>query len=305
VNGQDGYYYTYCLRQRDHATIVARAPVGDPSPGHWLKYFNGTWSEPGLGGDASKLAGVGTSVARWTTTGETVDLHEVAGGGGPGLLFSRDHTTFSALREPLLVLDHGTWSRPAPSELLAYTDLIDARDGSNQLGNAWLLVYTYLQPNEGFNKRYLVFRPVDVSISPTPVRPQVGVLLAHWYNPALHDHWSTTAAVPDDHGAYTLEAQSGFLMTAVDPANPSVALEDCVSQWPGHPDHILIQKGVCESHGYQRLRTAGWVYQHQEPDTQPLYRCYSEAEHSHFASNRSDCDGRGTKETLLGYDLTQ
>jgi len=27
VNAQDGYYYAYCHRNRDAATIVARAPV--------------------------------------------------------------------------------------------------------------------------------------------------------------------------------------------------------------------------------------------------------------------------------------
>jgi hypothetical protein len=39
VNGQDGYYYAYCWQNRDGATIVARAPVSDPSPDKWMKYF--------------------------------------------------------------------------------------------------------------------------------------------------------------------------------------------------------------------------------------------------------------------------
>jgi hypothetical protein len=75
VNGQDGYYYAYCGRQRDHATIVARAPVSTPGPGHWMKFFQGKWDQPGLGGDATPLGnGLGTSAARWTTTGETILL---------------------------------------------------------------------------------------------------------------------------------------------------------------------------------------------------------------------------------------
>jgi hypothetical protein len=36
---------------------------------------------------------------------------------------------------------------------------------------------------------------------------------------------------------------------------------------------------------------------------QPLYRCYSEAEKSHFVSNHEDCDRTGKMETLLGYVL--
>jgi len=85
----------------------------------------------------------------------------------------------------------------------------------------------------------------------------------------------------------------------------SVELEECVSQWPGHPDHILIQKGVCETQGYRRLRSAGFVFSAAQPHTQPLYRCYSDSEKSHFAANRDDCDGMGKREALLGYDLKQ
>jgi hypothetical protein len=303
VNGQDGYYYAYCGRTRNQASIVARAPVTNPGPGHWLKYFKGKWREPGLGGDATGLPSKSAGLARWTTTGQTVGLGWLPG--GPGLFFSRDHVTFSALREPLLALDRGIWRRPDPSELLAYFALLDAGNGGNQIGNRWMIVYTYLQPNETFGQRYLVFRPIDVSISPTPVSPQVGVLLARWYNKTLHDHWSTTAAVPGNRGAYALEAQSGYLMTAADPTKPSVALEDCVSQWPGHPDHMLEVKGACQAGHYLRLRTAGWVYRTPQEHTVSLYRCYSAQDKSHFASNRVDCEGLGAMERLLGYALSQ
>jgi hypothetical protein len=301
LNGQDGYYYAYCVHARDQGTIVARAPVDDPGPGQWMKYFKGAWSAPGLGGDATKLGGVSTAVARWTTTGQTVGVGWMAG--GLGLFFASDRTTFSALREPLLAIHPGSWNRPDPSEVLAYFTLLDAGNGGNQIGDKWMLAYTYVQPNESFSQRYVVFRPIDVSISPTPISPQVGVLLARWYNKALHDHWSTTAAVPGNNAAYVLEAQSGYLMTAADRTKRSVELEECVSQWPGHPDHFLGLKGECVGHGYQRLRTAGWVYAQQQPETQPLYKCYSDTERSHFASNRSDCDGLGKMEALLGYDL--
>ena len=55
VDGQEGYYYAYCKRPRDGATFVARAPISQPGPGKWLKYFEGSWSQPGLGGNASDL----------------------------------------------------------------------------------------------------------------------------------------------------------------------------------------------------------------------------------------------------------
>jgi hypothetical protein len=72
-----------------------------------------------------------------------------------------------------------------------------------------------------------------------------------------------------------------------------------------HPDHILIQKSVCETHGYMRLRSAGFVYSAAQPNTQPLYRCYSDSEKSHFPANGDDCNSMGKREALLGYDLKQ
>jgi hypothetical protein len=305
VNGRDGYYYAYCWRNTNPGVIVARAPVTAPGPGNWKKYFNGAWSEPGLGGKASKLAnGPGTATSHWLSTGETVNLGTVPG--GLGLFFSRDHVTFTALSEPLFVQDKNvSWHRPGdPHELLFYWSLLDARTGSNQLGDDWNLVYMDVQPNEGFDKRYLVFRPVEVSRRRhEPGKPQVAVVLARWHNPALHDRWSTTAAVPGNYTTYKLEKETGYLMTAADPAQPSVELEDCVSELPGHPDHILEHVGVCESARYQRQRAAGWVYSYPQERTVPLYRCYNPQDQSHFASNEADCEKLGAMERLLGYAL--
>ena len=301
VNGRDGYYYAYCSRASDHALIVARAPVKDPGPGRWEKYFNGKWNEPGLGGNSTRLIANSAGLAQWISTGQTVGLGSVPG--GTGIFFSSDHTTFTPLHEPLLPSNPGNWNRPDANELSSYFTILDADNGTNQLGNRWLLAYMYIQPNESFGKRYLVFRPIDISISSSPVNPQVGVLLARWYNPALHDRWSTTAPVPGDYNAYYLDARLGYLMTTADSARPSIQLEEYVKIQSGRPDHLLTQKDAEESRGYQHLRTAGWAYAQQEQDTQPLYECYSETEHTHFVSNNPNGDGKGKMVRLLGYPL--
>jgi hypothetical protein len=302
INGQDGYYYAYCSNQIDNAIIAARAPVSDPGPGHWLKYYDGAWSQPGLGGNATNLGSeLNTGAARWKTTGMTILLGSNAN--GPALFFSTDHVRFTALAAPLVLGNTTAWTRPSPNELIAYDDLIDANDGSSQLGNSWYLVYTYLQPNQTFSQRYIVFRPVTVSIQPSAVSPQVGVQLARWWNPVLQDRWTTTAPVPGNYLAYRLDATLGFVMTAPDREKPTVELEDCVLQSGAHPDHLLTASGLCEKQGYQRLRVAGWVYQKPEPGTQPLYQCYSSADRSHFAATVADCDRVGSAQRLLGYDL--
>jgi hypothetical protein len=307
VRGQDGYDYAYCVHNGGHSwdggyTFAARAPSSDPGPGKWKKYFNGAWSEPGAGGKSSPIDGAGS--AYWNTAGDTIGLNWVKG--GIGLVASQDRLHFTAvLSQPLLLTEPGDWSRKNGLELVSYADLIDAKTGLNQLDDHWLLAYMYLNPGENFGKRYLIFRPVDISWSRAPGEPQVGEMLTHWYNAAQHDHWATIAPVPGNYSAYRLAAQLGYMMTAPDPAKSTVELEECISKWPGHPDRILIQKDVCEKNDYQRLRSAGFVYSAAQPNTQPLYRCYSEAEHSHFASNSEDCNNMGKPEALLGYDLKQ
>jgi hypothetical protein len=307
VRGQDGYDYAYCLHNGGHSwdggyTFAARAPAADPGPGKWKKYFNGAWNEPGVDGKSSPIDGAGSGY--WTTVGETVGLKWVKG--GTGLAVSADRLHFTpVLSQPLMLIEPGDWARKNGLELVAYGDLIDAHTGLNQLSDHWLLAYMYLNPGENFGKRYLIFRPVDISWSRAPDEPPVGEMLTHWYNAAQHDHWATIAPVPGNWAAYKMVAQLGYMMTAPDPKRTSTELEECVSQWPGHPDHILIQKGVCETNGYRRLRSAGFIFAAVQPNTQPLYRCYSDAEKSHFAANRDDCNGMGKREALLGYDLKQ
>lgn len=303
IRGNDGYYYCYGLRARKHQMFVARAPVSDPSPGNWKKYFNGDWSQPGVGGDAT-LLGNNIRPAYWSAKDMEVGVDWNAK--GITLAFSTDRLHFTDLPQPILVLDAGSWNRKADSaELLAYETLIDAKTGENQLGDHWLMAYMYLQPGEGFDKRYLVFRPVDVTFGRRPDEPQSAVALARWYNAKLHDRWSTVAPVPGNYADYQLETVSGYLLTTADPNRATVELEDCVAHWAGHPDHLLSEKGFCETHGFQRLRTAGWVYTQPQPDTVPLYLCHNTADQFHFASNDTQCEKLGTPEKLLGYALKQ
>jgi hypothetical protein len=310
VRGQDGYDYAYCLHNGCHSWdggygFVARAPISDPGPGKWKKYFNGGWTEPGVGGKSSPIKG--GALAWWTTTRQSVGLNWVKG--GLGIQASPDRINFApVLSQPIMLVEPGDWSRKNGLELVSYPALIDAHTGLNQLTDHWLMAYMYLNPGENFGKRYLVFRPVDISWSRAPGESQVGEMLTHWYSAAQHDHWTTTAPVPGNYSAYKLIAQQGYVMTAPDPKEASVELEECVSQWPGHPDHLLDKKGVCEAdkgYSFKRLRAAGWVYEKPQANSKALYRCYSTEEHSHFASNDSDCGKLGKMERLLGYALSK
>jgi hypothetical protein len=256
-----------------------------------------------LGGDATGLGdGAGAAVGRWVATGDTVLTGWVRG--GLGLRFSADHTSFVAMRDPILVVPGAGGAGAGSPERIAYPVVLDAKTGADQLSNSWLLAYAYTPPNEGREKRYLVFHEVEVTLADGPVTPaQAGVLLARWYDPKRHDHWSTTAPVPGNYSNYRLEAKSGYLMTVAPAAAAAVELEECVSMRPRHPDHMIAEKGFCAAHQYELLRTAGWVFGAPNQHTVPLYRCYAAAEQSHFASNDPECEKLGTMERLLGYVL--
>jgi hypothetical protein len=305
IKGKDEFYYAYCLRNGGQSwnggyTFLARAPVAQPGPGNWKKFYNGEWSQPGVGGLSSAVDQL--AIGHWVTADKTVSINWVKGGLGVSLSRDRVHFT-DALSVPLMLTEPGDWGRHNGLELTAYHDLIDAKTGENLLGDHWLMAYMYIKPKEGFDKRYLVFRPIDVWPARKGDEPASGVMLAHWYDAVHHDHVSTIAPLPGNWSIYRLVEQSGYLTTAPDATRKTVALEECISKRPGPPDHILIEKGVCETQDYERVRAAGFAFANQEPDTQPLYRCYSDTEKSHFASSRDDCGQMGRREALLGYVL--
>src|SRR5260370_22455130 len=58
IKGKDEFYYAYCLRNGGQSwnggyTFLARAPIAQPGPGNWKKFYNGEWSEAGVRGPAS------------------------------------------------------------------------------------------------------------------------------------------------------------------------------------------------------------------------------------------------------------
>ena len=306
IDGHDGYVYAYCLRDMDWTTIVARAQASDLSPGNWWKFDGTGWSLPALGGHAAALGGLGTGSAYWTTEDAVMLAQPNHAFGGVELSLSSNRTAFTTFPEPLVPLEADDWSRPAPTELYAYVSFLSPLDGTNDVGDDLYLAHVYLQPNEDFGSRYYVMRHMKITrLASDPGAPRVGVALVRWYSSADHDRWTTTAPVPGNDTRYVVDASVGYLMSAPPPNAQTTKLEDCVSTWPGHPDHVLTNDGQCVGGGYTRLRTAGWVFQSAVAGTAPLYRCFDPIENSHFASNQPNCDGLGRMEWLLGYALSR
>lgn len=92
------------------------------------------------------------------------------------------------------------------------------------------------------------------------------------------------------------EKQLGYVMTAA-PAQPGVALEECVSEAGGRPDYQLSVNGCAAP--YRHRRAAGFVYRDPQPGSEALYEC--RALEGHFASTDASCEGLGSPVGRLGY----
>lgn len=301
LDGRDGYLYAYCLRNSDWQTIVARAPTSEPT--RWRKYFEGAWSEPGVGGRATAIGFVGIGTGYLKEAGEVAAVATDPWFGGLRLSLSKNKVSFVDLKEPLLTIDGSDWERPAKTDLIAYPTILNPDDGSNAVDWNFLLAYIYVPPGKGFESRYLVFHDVSLARGDVPLAVQSGMALSRWAHPTQKAYVTSTGPLTGDRLAYRRDTVVAYMLTREPEEIASVKLAECFSNRAAHLDQILAEDGTCEGEGYTRDRTAGWLFAAEQAGTVPVYRCYDDAWGSHFASSAPDCEGLGTLQALLGYGL--
>jgi hypothetical protein len=294
VVGDDGYYYVYFINWDDYGLCVARSSISSGGvPGSWWKYFQGEWSEPGLGGNATRIDGlVGSTVYKHTSG----NLLSVGNGYGISLSFGANALSWKEVAAPLLYAERSQWDRTTNStELIAYPAFVPAAGGTGPIANNFWLYYTYLEPGAIFSQRYLVRRSVTVSITSSPNNIQVGVELSRYRAGATT--WVTTA-VPLA-GNFSYNQSLGYMLTA-QYAN-TVPLYDCyIDDWQ---DYMLNNIDCRNYTGMTYLRHMGWVYASKQQHTSPLYRCWNVNTRKHSVSNQVDCEGNGYMEFILGWTL--
>lgn len=297
VDARDGYLYAYCLRNSDWQTIVARAPAGDPTD--WHKYLDGAWTEPGLGGNATAIGFLGTGAA-FLMPDLIATIAVDPWFGGLRLSLSADKVQFTDLAEPILPIDGADWNRPADTALLAYVSMLSPEDGSNSIGERFLLNYVYVPRGKGFESRYLVQHEVSLTVADEPQDSQVGLALTRWTDPAGTNYITSSGPLTGDRLGYERDEIVAYVLTRAPNGLASVKLAECSRDGL---DQIVAVDGSCEAEGYERERTAGWLYSDERPGSVPVYACTREAQSSHFASHDAHCDGLGTADRLLGWGL--
>lgn len=294
VDGRDGYYYAYCLRNTDWQTIAVRAPINAPT--QWQKYFEGSWTEPGLGGRATAIGFLGTGTGYLTTQDWVLAVTADPWFGGVRLSVSADKVTFVDLKTPLFPIDGSDWKRPADTDLVAYASIVDPVTGSNDVGDSFVLSFIHVPRGKGFESRYLVQQEVALTVTDTPQAAPVGLALTRWVDGSGKQFVSSTGPLTGDRAGFTPEKTLAYVLTQAPEGVASVKLAECGRG----ADQMLAMDGACDD-GFARERTAGWLYAEDQPGTVPVYLCATDR--SHFASTVADCEGRGSKSALLGYGL--
>lgn len=298
VDGHDGYLYGYCLRNSDWQTIVARAPAEAPT--EWHKYFEGTWTEPGLGGRASDIGFIGTGAGYLEPQGWVVAVSTDPWAGGIRLSLSADKVSFLDLDDPIVPIDEANWERPAATDLSVYATVLNPETGSNTVSGDFVLSYLYVPPGLGFESRYLVVHEVSLTVAEGPVDgPQAGIALTRWVDEGRKSV-TTTGPLTGERKGFRLDGVIAHLLTRAPEGAESVKLAECSSG----ARHRLAVDGTCEADGFMRQRVAGWVYASEQAGTVPIYRCRGQAG-AEFISRAADCEGLGTVDALLGYGLSR
>jgi hypothetical protein len=142
-----------------------------------------------------------------------------------------------------------------------------------------------------------VMHEARIELSNAPQHPQVRVALSRWKNEEGLT-WATAGPPIFAGASFNYDLPLGYVMTAPPPL-PSVKLDECFSpRWGG----FLAEAGGCAAQGSERRRVAGYVFRSEQPGTMPIYSCLSQR-YVRFTSGRSDCDGAGTRDRLLGFVL--
>ena len=285
----DGFFFMYLMQSVEGSwgTIVARSKSG--GPGTWAKWYEGQFSEPGIGGKATQLGYWGTWPAKYTNDEGSFAVLFAEDPWFKGLRVSFGQIPtgpFASLKEPLLPFDNITWHRPAPSELHSYSNVVNGR-GGKEFSRHTHLFSTIVLPNDGFDRKWLLRRDVWWTMADSPQPYSVRLRLARYEHDG--ESWATTGFA-QGHGAP--QKHLGYVLTS-DGENRTRLL-DCVE----NKDHFLAE----DCGAGRSLRTVGWLFASIQENTRALFSCRGK---ERFVSLRKDCEKKGKLKGLLGFVLVK
>lgn len=166
VTRNGDYYYLYFLTSRDVRVHLARSKISDGGkPGTWRKWYQGDFSEPGLGGKSDPIAERWELQVTWVTwstyLGKWLGLHRRSDGWG--LSTSPDGLNWTAVGCTIIKAGFQVWGRDeADKPLVDYLSIIGLDGSSQQAGRDFWVYYMLINEYEDHNSRYLMRRRVTL-----------------------------------------------------------------------------------------------------------------------------------------------
>ncbi len=309
--------YFYMLYYDGKSMYVARSLVSDQGrPGTWYKYYQGTYSQPGLGGHQTPVEAAASSLT-WNTYLKAYLSIFISAKYGFYLKVSAgdDITRWNALGNdgtksiyPLVSYPQDSrqdvwFGRTASSgEVYGYPSFIAPDGDSSYTGQVFYLYYMKLFAGTSFSQRYLMRRQMMLTLQSAPPFPAL-VDLARYQNPDTGVLRVFTEDVRPPEGD-RLTAIVGALLPYPSPGfHP---LYEC--SIPLFRDYLATDGSPsqdnwrgCGGRGTVFIRTIGWASDRQSSQTPiAIYRCFSSTRLNHFISTDPYCEG-STTEWLLGY----
>eukprot|EP00045_Choanoeca_perplexa_P010469 m.105907 g.105907 ORF g.105907 m.105907 type:complete len:188 (+) comp15294_c0_seq13:625-1188(+) len=129
-----------------HVSVARATTASGGVPGSWWKWYNGSYSQPGLHGDSDMLTGMhDASSVRYRHQQQDYISVQQSGSTGLQVMHSTNGLDFEALPVVLVPTDYPNWTRASTSgELYAYVSPVGL-GGTHDVQHDFSLYYTYLQ----------------------------------------------------------------------------------------------------------------------------------------------------------------
>lgn len=272
----EGTFFLYAMQpiEGQWGTIVAKSKDGIS----WEKFYDGAFSEPGVGGKATQLGYIGLYPIKYKDNA----------------LFFADDPWTKGIRMTIGKIPLGPFT-PLADPLMPYdgTELISYNNGVNAKGEKEFTkhfnLFQVLVFDKDFYRKWLVRRDVWWQETLVPQPYNVRLRLARYEKDG--EQWSTTGFA-EGYGAP--QKHLGYLLTRELPA--TTKLFDCLK----NGEHFISKDEKCE--GGKKLRILGWAFAQKVKDTVALFSCRGK---DRFESTSSTCEGKGKTVRRLGFVLSK
>jgi len=309
------YFYLFFLTDGPWGYNLARSAVADLGrPGSWYKYYKGSYTEPALGGHSTLISNMDGQFVVFNNYLNRYMTGLMSGKWGLAIDFSigTDYLNwekFPGSFQPIYPeVSSGTdgtvdnWVRDLNSKhLYAYTSFIGLDGNSDSIGQQFYMYYMKLFRREGFDKRYLLRRKIEIKSKDDQFYAKT-LLTRYEKTKPKRTKVSTEIARPSE--GYSKKANLGYLASTG--ANGFRPLYECYI--PSTGDYLIYTGDpssnnwtYCANTNEKYVRKIGYAADVATiTATQALYRCYDNVNTDHFLSLDSSCEGK-TMEFRVGY----